>query len=285
MRHALFAALVLLPLAACGGRSQLRADMKPLAFEGAAAAPKPQEVKENLFKGDQVGRISEHDLRRLLQSPVYLEDKSRVGVVPVASGYGPDPDLPIVDVTRSLAHTLEKTGYFEEATEVSTDWPATGHINGLRELAARYRTEYLLLYRHRFVDRSWTNAWAISWVAIVPAFFVPHNTMETAGVLEATLFDVKTGTLLFTVFERVNAQADENAWQNERKRRELKMGLFEKAAEKLTKRVGQHINRLVAARPAPETGGQPALANPAPSAPRPSAEPARIQAPTPAPGA
>ena len=34
---------------------------------------------------------------------------------------------------------------FEVATEMSTDWPADGGISGLRELAARYRAEYLLL--------------------------------------------------------------------------------------------------------------------------------------------
>ncbi len=37
----------------------------------------------------------------------------------------------------------------------------------LRELAARYRSEYLLLYRHRFVDRSYTNAWG--WLYLLAA--------------------------------------------------------------------------------------------------------------------
>lgn len=49
-------------------------------------------------------------------------------------------------------------------SEVTTDWPTDGSIAGLRKLAARYRGEYLLLYRHRFVDRSWTNGWALSWL-------------------------------------------------------------------------------------------------------------------------
>ena len=68
--------------------------------------------------------------------------------------------------------------------------------------------------------------------------------------LEATLFDVRTGTILFTVYERVEGKSGENVWQNDRKRRQLKEGLLAKAAEKLAEEVVSKSRRLASARPA-----------------------------------
>ncbi len=39
------------------------------------------------------------------------------------------------------------------------------------------------------------------------ALFVPASSVEIAGVLEATLFEVKRGTLLFAVNQRVYSEA------------------------------------------------------------------------------
>jgi hypothetical protein len=232
----------------CGGmRKALQVDMKPLALEESKA---PGILKENHFTRDNAGSISEQNLRKVLAAPVFLEGSARLGVVPVATCYEPDPDVPLAVVPQELSKSMEDSGLFDVTTEVSTDWPADRGVSGLRELAARYRSEYLLLYRHRFVDRSYTNGWGWAYFTIVGALFVPSQTMETAGVLEATLFDVKTGTLLYTIFERVHDESDENIWHNDRKRREMKTRLLEEAAKKLADRVVQKARRLAAARPA-----------------------------------
>jgi hypothetical protein len=81
--------------------------------------------------------------------------------------------------------------------------------------------------------------------------FAPAQTLESAGVLEATLFDVKTGTLLFTVFERVHAESDETVFHNDRKRRLMKEKLLAEAAGKLAAQVVEKSRRLAAARPIP----------------------------------
>ena len=111
------------------------------------------------------------------------------------------------------------------------------------------------MYRHRFVDRSWTNAWALSWLTFVGGFITPQRTIEVAGVVEATLFDVKTGTLLFTSFERAYDRDDENIWQNDRKRRDVKTHLLREATKGLADKVLDQVRRLVAARPQPRPGG------------------------------
>ncbi|MBW1810720.1 MAG: hypothetical protein JRJ87_21185 [Deltaproteobacteria bacterium] len=248
--------LVIFVAAASSGCSSaskgfLRAEMKPLQLGSPASTPKV--LKKDHFKRDHSGSISESDLRRVLDAPVFLEADARLGVVPVATCYQPDPELPLAIVPHELSKALEDSGLFTVTTEVSTDWPADSGISGLRELAARYRSEYLLLYRHRFVDRSYTNEWGWFYLTVLGIFVAPSQTLETDGVLEATLFDVKTGTLLFTVFERVHNEVNENIWNNERKRRELKSKLLEQVAEKLADKVVHKSRLLAAARPQPES--------------------------------
>jgi len=253
MRHGRieFGVLALALAAVAGGcgasRPALRAELAPLALR---RAPGPV-LQDNLFKRDGSGSISEEDLKRVLAAPVFVKQGARLGVVQVATGYEPDGHVPLSSVPGELSKALESSGVFEVATEVSTDWPADRGISGLRELAARYRSEYLILYRHRFVDRTWTNAWGWAYITVVGALMVPSQTLETAGVLEATLFDVQTGSILFTVFERVASTRIANVWHNDLKRRDMQERLLARAAGKLADQVVARARKLVARRPPP----------------------------------
>jgi hypothetical protein len=242
--------LILMALATAAGcgtmRPALRADLPTLGL-GRPAPP----AEQDLFGREGSGSISEDDLQRALSGPVFLRDRARVGVVQVTGPYGVDGALPLTAVPAELTGALESSGLVEAATEVSADWPSDRGISGLRELAARYRSEYLLLYRHRFVDRSWTNAWGWLYATIVGTVVVPSQMLETDGVLEATLFDVRTGSLLFTVFERVHGLRSANLWYNERKLRELQTGLLKRAAARLAESVVGKARRLALRRPAP----------------------------------
>jgi hypothetical protein len=244
-------------MAGCGAaRAPMEVPMAPLPVETPAAV-----LQENHFQRDRSGQVSEEALRAILAAPTFLEEGARIGVVPVATGYEVEDGLPLATVPQVLSDKLEDTGFFEVASEMTTDWPADGSVRGLRELGARYRAEYLLLYRHRFVDRWYLNGWAWTWPTVVGLFASPSYSVETAGVLEATMFEVKTGTLLFTVFERVEDDDMVNIWHHDRKRRKLEEALLSKAAEKLAKQVVAKVDRLVAARPAPsKVAAQPAVA-------------------------
>jgi hypothetical protein len=231
-------------------KGQMRVEMEPLALAEAPSASRV--LKKDHFKRDHSGSISEQDLRAVLDAPVFLEADARLGVVPVATCYQPDPDLPLAVVPQKLSAAMEDSGLFTVTTEVSTDWPADSGVSGLRELAARYRSEYLLLYRHRFVDRSYTNSWGWFYLTVLGIFVAPSQTLETDGVLEATLFDIKTGTLLFTVFERVHHESDENLFHNDRKRRLMKEKLLTEAAKKLADQVVHKSRLLAASRPVEE---------------------------------
>ena len=165
----LFAAAASTGCAASKGALQV--SMEPLQLGKPVAQAKT--LEKNHFKRDHAGSISEEDLRKVLNAPVFLEADSRLGVVPVATCYEPDPDLPLAVVPQELSRAMEDSGLFEVTTEVSTDWPADRGISGLRELAARNRSEYLLLYRHRFVDRSYTNDWGWLYITVLGVLFAP----------------------------------------------------------------------------------------------------------------
>jgi hypothetical protein len=252
------------------GRAPLEASMAPMAFSDEAAASKPAPppiLTENRFRRDNAGSISEEALREVLASPVFLEEKARVGIVPVQGSYALDMDVPLPAVTAALAEALDTSGEFELASEVSTDFPVDRGISGLRELAARYRCDYLLIYRHRFVDDAYMNPVAWGYFTVLGALFLPGRTIESAGVLEATLFDVKTGTLLFTVNERVHDQEHVNLWHNKLKTQWMKRKMLETATQKLADQVVGKIRRLVVARPAPEPTSSKAVVSSPPPVP------------------
>jgi hypothetical protein len=226
---------LLLLLSACSMSHVARAELVPV-------------IVEDHFARDQAAGISEEHLREALEAPVFLEDGARLGVVPVIDGYFPDETVPTISVPASLVGALEDSGLFESASEVSTQWPMARGLPGLRELAARYRTEYLLLYRHRFVEETDHNGWAAGYATLVGALFFPGQQLQIDGVLEATLYDVKTGTILFTVNERIHDTQSASPTMQLRRERELTQKMLADAAPKLADRVVSKCRRLAAAR-------------------------------------
>ncbi len=238
---------VLAPLLAlfanCAASRATMPELAPLALSA------PPVLEENHFSRDRMS-LGEPELRQILAAPVFLEEHARIGVLPVRSGYAPDDEVPVEAAPATLTDALEGSGLFELASEISSEWPTTTGTAGLRELAARYRTEYVLLYRHRFTDTTRANGFAAGFVTLVGALFFPGTTVESAGVLEATLFDVKTGTILFTIHERVRREAISAPPGVEARLAVMHREMVETAALKLSEQVLLRCQRLVATRPA-----------------------------------
>lgn len=246
LRNVLLATALAVALTGCASAKMQSPTLEAMAIQD---APANQVLTQNHFKSDRTGNLTEEQLRQILESPVFLEDETRLGIVPVATAYEADSDLPLTSVPSALSAALEKTGHFNVTTEISTDWPKATSVAGLRELAARYRAKYLLLYRHRFEDRTRTNAWGWTYPTFVGIFAAPATTYEVAGVMEATLFDPRTGMILFTAYERVEASETHNIWNTNHKHRQLKQQLLEEGTQKLSETVISKVGRLVAARP------------------------------------
>jgi hypothetical protein len=235
-------AVSLLLIAAC---SVSRAPSAALADQTPSSPPV---LVDDYFTRDRSAQLSESELREVLRSPVFLEENARVGVLPISPGFLPGAQLPRESIPAALATALEESGLVEFTTEIAPDWPTDHGLAGLRELAARYRCDYLLLYRHRFDDQRRANGWAALYVTLLPLFFVPGNSLETHGVLEASLFDVKTGTVLFTEAERVRGEDLATLPGTERTAELLQRSLLEKGVPKLAERVVVRLQRLVAVR-------------------------------------
>jgi hypothetical protein len=242
--------LTLVALVFATGCAASHAAMPTLAPYALTALPAPATVlEENHFARDRMG-VGEAELREILAAPVFLEEHARIGVLPVRTGYAPDDVVPVEGAPATLTDALDGSGLFDLASEVSTEWPTTTGTAGLRELAARYRTEYVLLYRHRFSDSTRPNGFAAGFVTLVGALFLPGTTIESEGVLEATLFDVKTGTILFTVHERVRREAISAPPGVEARLAVMHRDMVKDAAKKLSDQVLLRCQRLVATRPA-----------------------------------
>lgn len=220
-----------------------------MTFAAVEQAAPPAPLTEDHFTRDRSTAVTEEQLKEILRAPVFLEEGARLGVVPVAFRYAPDEAVPTVAAPAALVEALEDSGMFEMAGEISTEWPTDRGLPGLRELGARYRSEYLLLYRHRFVEEVNHNGWAAGYATIIGALFFPGQQLETAGVLEATLYDVKTGTLLFTVNERIRKSESAAPTTEAKRSRELQRVMLAEAAPKLAEQVVAKCRRLVAARP------------------------------------
>ena len=242
--------LALAALVFTTGCAASRAAMPSMEPYSMAALPAPAQVLEdNHFARDRMG-VGEAELKQILAAPVFLEEHARIGVLPVRTGYAPDENVPVEAAPATLTDALEGSGLFDLASEISSEWPATSGTAGLRELAARYRTEYVLLYRHRFADATHANGFAAGFITLVGALFLPGTSIESAGVLEATLFDVKTGTILFTVHERVRREAISPPPAVNGLIAELHRDMVKEAAKKLSEQVILRCQRLVATRPA-----------------------------------
>lgn len=210
----------------------------------------PAEVLEmNHFSRDRMG-VGEVELRQILAAPIFLEEHARIGVLPVSTGYAPDEAVPVETAPATLTAALEGSGLFDLASEISADWPSTSGTAGLRELAARYRTEYVLLYRHRFEDATRPNGFAAGFITLIGALVLPGTTIESAGVLEATLFEVKTGTILFTVNERVRKEKMSLPPNVPVNLADMHRAMIADASKKLSQQVLLRCQRLVATRPA-----------------------------------
>lgn len=222
----------------------------PQAPEAPAEQPAaPPVLKRSLFAKDASGALTEDDLQRILESPIDLQFPARLGVVPLARPF--DPEEPVTIETRSvaaqsLARSLVGHPHFSHVSDISTDLPNVGGLEGLRVIAARYRVRYLLLYWEQFEDDTHLNGWAWLYPTIIGMFAAPGVTVESNGLAQAHLVDVRTGTVLFSVVEPL--QVSEHEWMVGAARAHRKAQTEEAArvAKILAKRVAAQTNRLVA---------------------------------------
>ena len=244
-----FAAAISSALLGCGAAPPSVA-MPQEQTVAVAAAPMPAPIASSMFSKDSSGSLSENDLQKILEAPLDLELPARVGVVPLATPFNPNGPVSLAiraTASRDLARGLNGNPYFSHVSDVSTELPNSGGLEGLRVIAARYRMRYLLLYTERFQDDTHLNGWAWLYPTIVGMFAAPGVTVKSSGLLQADLFDVRTGTILFSVVQPVHVSENEQMIGAARAHQEHQAKAASEAAQRLAKLVSKQVNELVAA--------------------------------------
>ncbi|AKT36833.1 hypothetical protein [Chondromyces crocatus] len=234
---------------------------RPEPQTAAAQAPAPRPIlTQSLYARDASGALSESDLQRVLEAPIDLQFPARVGVVPLAQPFDPEGQVSLATrsvASRDLARALTGHPHFSHVSDISTELPNVGGIEGLRTIAARYRLRYLLLYSERFEDASHLNGWAFLYPTLIGMFVAPGVTVKSRGLSQVDLLDVRTGTILFSVVEPMQVEQKSFMIGAERSHRELEMEATATAAKALAKRVSTQTHELVAFADLSARGAQP----------------------------
>lgn len=227
------AALPSLLLSGCAAASA--AAPRAVAPRAEAAAPPPIEC--SLFARDPGGQLNEEALQRLIATPPEVALPARVGVLPIlgaADSRGPGPDYGRAPVGAAvLTAALRGTEPFPLATEVMPIPSGALGMEALREIAARYRLRYLVLYREEIGEHRRQNGWTAGYLTVLGAFFLPGQTLRIDGYIEASLFDVKTGSLLLTTRQRIEGERWATIYHNGDKLEALRRRQVLPAAERL----------------------------------------------------
>lgn len=249
-RRAAMLVICLVATAACGGA----APSKMTSARLAAAAPEPPRppppLDRSLFARDPNGQLSEDALQKILAAPIELDLPARVGVMPVmtpADWRGPGPDYRVPSGMATLVDRLRRDAAFSLVTQTMVIPSGALGMEALREIAARYRLRYLILYREVLAKHGTLNAWAWGYATGIGALFLPGQRQEVYGYIEASLFDVKTGLLMFTTRRSIDAAQTTNRWHNSDKLDKLAALATSKFAPDLASDLLTDLRRFAAA--------------------------------------
>jgi hypothetical protein len=214
----------------------------PMSAAGAARtaiappAPPPP-LDRSVFARDPHGQLSEDMLQKILGTPIELDLPSRVGVLPIITATdwrGPSPDYDRVPAGVSpLVTRLRKDAAFSLVTEMMPIPSGSLGMEALREASARYRLRYVILYREVLAKKTHQNVLTWAYATGVGALFVPGKQHEVYGYIEATMFDVKTGLLMFTTRRAIMASERSNEWRTNDKLSRLASNAVSKFAPDL----------------------------------------------------
>lgn len=205
-------------------------------------------LEKSVFARTPQGTLTEEKIQRILAAPLELELPARVGVLPIIEAEdwrGPSPEYAKAPAGLSkFAKKLPADDGFATVTEMMPIPSGALGMEALREVAARYKLRYLLLYREHADRTKRANGIAAGYATIVGAFVLPGSTLEVDGYAEASLFDVKTGLLLFTVRQRLEDSRRSTVWQRERKLNDMREKLAVEAADALAKQTRTALAQL-----------------------------------------
>ena len=237
----------LIALAACGGGNKMASQAIIAADPQPAQAQPPPPLERSVFARDPSGQLSEDALQKILAAPIELDLPARVGVLPVLTARdwrGPNPDHAVPAGVASFTKQLRRDPAFTLVTQTMVIPSGALGMEALREIAARYRLRYVLLYREVLAKNRRLGAWAWGYLTGVGALFLPGQKQEVYGYIEASMFDVKTGLLMFTTRRSIYASQNTNQWNKQEKLDKLAADATSKFAPELAVDVEVDLRRF-----------------------------------------
>jgi uncharacterized membrane protein len=242
--------LCLLVMAACGGGNKMASAPMTAAIQPSQAAPPPPPLERSVFARDPNGQLSEDALQKILAAPIELELPARVGVLPVLTARdwrGPNPDHQVPAGVANFVNKLRRDPAFSLVTQTMVIPSGALGMEALREIAARYRLRYVILYREVLAKHRRLGPWAWGYITGVGALFLPGQQQEVYGYIEASMFDVKTGLLMFTTRRSIHATQKTNQWNKQEKLDKLAANATSKFAPELAVDVEVDLRRFAKA--------------------------------------
>ena len=206
------------------GASQKMASAAMAPGQALAVPNAPAPLDRSLFDRNPNGALTEESLQKILAAPIELELPARVGLIPIMTAKdwrGPGPDDRVPSGVEPLIESLRKSPHFTLLTQTMVIPSGALGMEALREIAARYRLRYVMLYREVLANDSMLTAVAWGYATLVGALFLPGNRQEVWGYTEVSMLDVKTGTLMFTTRRAITASQLTNQWHKKQKLEQL----------------------------------------------------------------
>jgi hypothetical protein len=213
-------ALTLVLAGGCGARKPMHMASARMAEAPAAAAEPPPPLDRSVFARDPQGQLTEENLQKILAAPIELDLPARVGVIPIMTATdwrGPSPDFRVPAGVAPFVRKLRGSEPFSMLTETMPIPSGSLGMEALRELSARYRLRYVILYREVLGTKKKLNKWAWGYTTLIGAAFLPGQQHEVYGYIEASMFDVKTGLMMFTTRRAVRGSMQNNRWYQDDK--------------------------------------------------------------------
>ena len=252
----LITCLSLLAATGCGGLTRAHSTLNVTEMTNEMAGP--ERLTHSIFaKPKDRENLKEEDIARVLDAPVEIELPARAGLVVLDAPFSRAAYAHLEPGDRApqlLARAIEKSRHFKLVSDISSHLADGQHMEGLRELAARYRLKYLVVMTRRFADRSHVNGFGWAWLSVVGIPFAPAYTLRTEGLFEASLMDVRTGTFLFTTQVHTQAWKRDTPFGSDRAMCRLKRTASLEAVKVLARRFMARCDRLAPA--AKEEAGQ-----------------------------
>jgi hypothetical protein len=234
-------------VSACGGGKAMRSSRAEVAVAPAGA---PQVLEQSVFARDPKGSLTEDALQKILASPIEIALPARVGVLPIETAKdwrGPGPDDRVPPGVAGFVDTLRRDAQFSLVTQTMVIPSGALGMEALREIAARYRLRYLMLYREVLAKHERLGPWAWGYATIVGAAFLPGQRQEIYGYIEASMFDVKTGLLMFTTRRSISATQTTNRWNTKGKLDQMASNATSRFAPDLASDVLSDLRHFTAA--------------------------------------